>query len=69
LRPVDPPVREIHLEGVPQLDNLELREPGLLEEKTVNFPAGRLDTAFTLLMPLRSSQLKSERKALGINEL
>jgi hypothetical protein len=32
LLPVDLPVREIHLEGIPQLDNLEFCKPCLLEQ-------------------------------------
>ncbi len=30
---IDLPVREIHLEGIPQLDNLEFCKPCLLEQK------------------------------------
>jgi hypothetical protein len=32
LLPVDLPVREIHLEGIPQLDDLEICKPCLLEQ-------------------------------------
>jgi hypothetical protein len=34
LLPVDFPVREIHLEGIPQLDDLEFCKPCLLEQNT-----------------------------------